>query len=116
MDGTKHGEAAGQLLLREQARLDGLSQLHLVLGGQQRHAADLPEVDPDQVAGRDPQAGFGVSAPDLDLGVVLRRHVDHIDALLGERAHRGVDGFRRKVGAVERHRHIGDGHGTALPS
>ncbi len=119
MHGAEHGEAAGHLLLGEQARLDRLGQLDLVLGGQQRHPADLPEVDPDQIAGGGPPAqvdGATLGLPDVRLGVVLYRHVQHIDAFVRERAHRRVDGFRWKVGAVERHHDVGHGQGTALPS
>jgi len=117
--GAEQGEAAAELLLGEQARLDALGQLDLVLGGQQRHPADLPQVDPDQVAGGGPSARLGGAPfrlPDVGFGVVFGRHVLHIDALVGERAHRRVDGLRRKVGSVERHHDIGHGQGTALPS
>ena len=119
MHGAEQGETAAELLLGEQSRLDRLGQVDLVLGGQQRHPADLPQVDPDQVAGRGAPAAFGgghsLRLPEVRL-VVLGRHVEHIDALVGERAHRRIDGFRRKVGAVERHHDIGHGQGTTLPS
>ena len=54
--------AALHLLLGEQARLDGLGQLDLVVRGQQRHPADLAQVDPDQVAG-DGAPGLGLHLP-----------------------------------------------------
>ena len=98
MNGAEHGETAAELLLGEQARLDGFGQLDLVLGGQQRHPADLPEVDPDQVAGSGPSARLGGAPfrlPDVGFGVVFGRHVQHFDALVGERTHRRVDSFRR---------------------
>ena len=52
--------------------------------------------------------------PDLGL-VVLARHVEHVHALVGERAHRRVDGLRREVGAVQRHHDVGHGQGTSFP-
>jgi RNA polymerase sigma factor (sigma-70 family) len=113
VDGAERREAAGQLLLGEQARLDRLGQLHLVLGGQQRHPADLSQVDPDQVAGASPSA-LGLGGPDL--GVVLTRHVEHVDALIGERTHRRIEGLRRQIGSVERYYDVGHGHRTSLPA
>ncbi len=43
--------ALGQLLLREQARLDPLGQLDFLLGVEQRHLADLLQVVLDRVRG-----------------------------------------------------------------
>ena len=59
VDGAHHRDAAAELLLGEQARLDGLGQLYLVLSGQQRHPADFPQVDPHQIAGDGPPAAVG---------------------------------------------------------
>jgi hypothetical protein len=111
--GTEHRHAAAELLVGEQARLDGLGQLHLVFRGQQRHAADFPEVDPDQVAGGGPPAALRVGAPDV--GLILPGDVQHLDALVDERAYRRVDGLRRQVGTVKRHHDVGNGQGTPLP-
>ena len=47
---------------------------------------------------------------------VLAGHVLHLDALVGERTHGRVEGFRWQVGAVERHHDISHGQGTTLPS
>ena len=38
-----------------------------------------------------------------------------LELLVGECAHRRVDGLRRQVGAVQRHHDIGHGQGTTLP-
>jgi len=54
--------------------------------------------------------------PELGLGFVLARHVQHVDALIGQRAHRRVQGLRREIGAVERHYDVGHGHRASLPS
>ena len=68
------------------------------------------------MAARLPSRSSG-GLPDLGLGVVvLARHVKDVDALVGQRAHRRVDGLRRKVGTVERDHDIGHGQGTSLPS
>ena len=47
----KRAAALGQLLLGEQARLDPLGQLDLLLGVEQRHLADLLQVVLDRVRG-----------------------------------------------------------------
>ena len=84
--GALQREAAAQLLIGEQARLDRLGQLHLVFGGQQRDAPDLPQVDPDQVAG-------GGGRPEIRLprgsGLfhLLVRSVDKLDALITQQPH-----------------------------
>ena len=106
-----------KLLLGEQARLNGLGQFHLVLGRQQRHPADFPQVDPHQVAGGNPSAGVGplLGQPDVGFGVVLMRHIEHIHALVRERAHRRVDGVRREIGAIQRHHDVSHGQGTSFP-
>ena len=51
----------------------------------------------------------------LGFGVVLARHVEHVHALVGERAHRRVDGLRREVGAVQRHHDVSHGQRTSFP-
>jgi hypothetical protein len=107
-------QAAAELLLGEQARLDVLGQIHLVFGGQQRHAADFPQVNPDQIAGRGPFAAVDLGGPDLDL--VLTRHVEHVDALVGEGTHGRVESLGRKVGTIKGHRDVSHGQGASLPS
>jgi hypothetical protein len=112
VDGAGHRDAAAELLLGEQARLDRLGQLHLVLGGQQRHAADFPQVDPHQVAGGGlPDLGVGTA----EFGLILAGHVQHVHALIGQRAHRGVERLGGQVGAVQRHQDVGHGHRSAFP-
>ncbi len=49
------------------------------------------------------------------LGLVLARHVEHVHALVGERAHRRVESLRREVGAVQRHHDVSHGQGTSFP-
>ena len=78
--------ALGQLLLGEQARLDPLGQLDLLLGVQQRHLADLLQVVLDRVRGRARDRHLRgrkmvvVIAEDEDLLVLaaaVRRDLDH---------------------------------------
>jgi hypothetical protein len=81
-----------QLLLGVQAGLDRLGQLDLVFGRQQRHPADLPQVDPDEVAGAGPARGVRVAVrQQLGLRFLLNRCVKHLDAFVGEHAHYPVE-------------------------
>ena len=81
--------ALGQLLLGEQARLDPLGQLDLLLGVEQRHLADLLQVILDRVRGRTRHRDLRgrkiiiVVAEDEDLLVLaaaVRRDLDHARA------------------------------------
>jgi hypothetical protein len=96
------GAARGQLLLREQARLDPLGQLHLLLGGQQPHLADLLEIVLDRVGGgtghRDLRGRkiFVIIAEDEDLLILPR-------TIRGQPDHPGV-GHARRPGRSVRHR------------
>ena len=60
LPGPQHPAPGGELLLREQPRLDPLGQLDLLPGVQQRHLPDLLQVIPDRVSrspGRRPGGG-----------------------------------------------------------
>ncbi len=102
-----------QLVLGEQARLDGLGQLHLLLGRQQRNPADLPQVDADEVAGRRPLADVLLIGAD---GVLLRLRLEHLHTLFGEHPHDAFQRVGRQLGAVKRGGHVVDGDAPALPS
>ena len=99
--------ALGELLLGEQARLDTLGQLDLLLGVEQRHLADLLQVVLDRVgrrAGhRDLRGGqiLVVVAEDQDLLVVaaVRGDLDH--------AGPGYDGSFGFRGGLARFRPVG---------
>src|SRR5215471_4265474 len=112
--GPEEREAAVQLLLGEQAGLDGLGQLDLFLGGEQRHPADFAQVDPDQVAGD--------RAPGVFTLVTLGRRprilvcdVDNVDALVREHPHDAVDRVSGKIARVDGHRDVSEGHCSVLP-
>ncbi len=112
--GADHLAAAVQHLLREQAGLDGLGQFHFVLRGQQRHLADLAEVDPDEVGGSRAAHPVGIVAPARLVGL-LRAAVDDLHAVLGEHPHDVVDHLGHQLAAVERRVEVSHGDGTVLP-
>ncbi len=112
---AEHRGTAAELLLSEQASLDGLGQLDLVLGGQQRDMADLAQVDPHQVTGRGRAMTavrlFGADVRFLNRDVI-RRRVQHLDSLIGEDAHDPVQGVSAKLGPVYRRGDVPERHRT----
>src|SRR6202453_4464635 len=108
---------AGEDVLGEQASLDRLGEIHLVFRGKERNPADFPEVDADQVAGGG--AAAGLLDPRLhivDVVLDLRRDVEDLDAFLGQRAHGGVEGFRRQIGTIQGDHDLSHGHRPSFPS
>jgi hypothetical protein len=67
--------------------------------GEQRHPADLSQVDPDQVAGCCP-AGLRLDLPRCEVLAFLLR-LDYVHALIGEQLQHAVDGICRQVTAFE---------------
>jgi hypothetical protein len=110
---SQTGDSVAELVLGEQAGFDRLGELHLLFGCQQRHTADLPQVDPDQITGRRPLAYVFLLGAGRLL-VALR--LEHLHTVLGEHPHDAFQRVGRQLGSVKRGSDVIDGYASALPS
>jgi hypothetical protein len=107
------GEAALQLLLGEQAGLDGLGQLDLFFGRQQRDPPDLTQVDADQVAGDRAPGVLAVVSRGRGLGVLVS-DVNNVNALVREHPHDAVERMSGKLARIDGHSDVTEGHRSVL--
>jgi hypothetical protein len=108
------GQPARQFLIGEQPGLDRLRELDLVFGREQRHPADLAQVDPHQVAGDGAAAFIGRRGLRPAVGFV-RRGVEDVDSFVGQHPGHALDRVGREVAGIERDGDVGQGHGPLLP-
>ena len=104
---------AAQRFLGEQAGLYRLGQLHLVLRGEQRHAADLAKIDPDQVPGDGPPGQLGPAAPPFLS--FLGRRIEYLDSLVHQQPDDGIRDISGQVAALEGGGDVRHGDGPAFP-
>ena len=81
--------------------------------GQERHPADLAQVDADEVSGARPVAGVGRDVPG-GLRRFLGLGIDDLDALVGEQAHDVVEGVGGEICGIECGRDVSCRYGAAL--
>ena len=70
-------------------------------GGEQRHPADLAQVDPDEIAGAGAPARHPPTRRGADRPLVVRG-LEDLDPFVAEQAHNAFEGIGRQVGAASR--------------